>query len=184
MSDTPRTDAADLYDYQTAIEVCGQLERELAVSRKGLEAVESLINESHGVGGLHLNGDFAPWSELRTGGRFEEWLVAFDDALNAARSSNTEVLGTGHLVDGTLTPLVGRCKVCDGKKWVKYDSNHARPCTACCDHGADGWWELSKYHAGFVDGGDNRCCRGCGELWRDLYPTNPGRQDQAAREEP
>ena len=88
MSDTPRTDAADLYDYQTAIEVCGQLERELAVSRKGLEAVESLINESHGVGGLHLNGDFAPWSELRTGGRFEEWLIAFDDALNAMRSSN------------------------------------------------------------------------------------------------
>ncbi len=88
MSDTPRTDAADLYDYQTAIEVCGQLERELAVARKGLEAVESLMNESHGVGGLHLNGDFAPWSELRTGGRFEEWLVAFDDALNAARGSN------------------------------------------------------------------------------------------------
>jgi len=92
MSDTPRTDAADLYDYQTAIEVCGQLERELAVARKGLEAVESLMNESHGVGGLHLNGDFAPWSELRTGGRFEEWLIAFDDALNAARSSNPGVL--------------------------------------------------------------------------------------------
>ncbi len=91
MSDTPRTDAADLYDYQTAIEVCGQLERELAVARKGLEAVESLINESHGVSGLHLNGDLAPWSELRTGGRFEEWLVAFDDALNAMRSSNTVV---------------------------------------------------------------------------------------------
>ena len=88
MSDTPRTDAADLYDYQTAIEVCGQLERELAVARKGLEAVESLINESHGVSGLHLNGDLAPWDELRTGGRFEEWLIAFDDALNAMRSSN------------------------------------------------------------------------------------------------
>ena len=88
MSDTPRTDAADLYDYQTAIEVCGQLERELAVARKGLEAVASLMDESQGVGGLHMNGDFAPWSELRTGGRFEEWLVAFDDALNAARSSN------------------------------------------------------------------------------------------------
>ena len=94
MSDTPRTDAADLYDYQTAIEVCGQLERELAVARKGLEAVESLMNESHGVGGLHLNGDFAPWSELRTGGRFEEWLVAFDDALNAARGSNTVITET------------------------------------------------------------------------------------------
>lgn len=106
MSDTPRTDAADLYDYQTAIEVCGQLERELAVARKGLEAVESLMNESHGVGGLHLNGDFAPWSELRTGGRFEEWLIAFDDALNAARSSNPSRLGTGHLVHGTQHGVV------------------------------------------------------------------------------
>ena len=97
MSDTPRTDAADLYDYQTAIEVCGQLERELAVARKGLEVVESLMNESHGVGGLHLNGDFAPWSELRTGGRFEEWLIAFDDALNAARSSNPNFQAGGTL---------------------------------------------------------------------------------------
>ena len=100
MSDTPRTDAADLYDYQTAIEVCGQLERELAVARKGLEAVESLMNESHGVGGLHLNGDFAPWSELRTGGRFEEWLIAFDDALNAMRSSNPGVHPSPAASDG------------------------------------------------------------------------------------
>ena len=97
MSDTPRTDAADLYDYQTAIEVCGQLERELAVARKGLEAVESLINESHGVSGLHLNGDLAPWDELRTGGRFEEWLIAFDDALNAMRSSNPNFQAGGTL---------------------------------------------------------------------------------------
>jgi len=64
------------------------MEAELAVARKGLEAVASLMDESQGVGGLHMNGDFAPWSELRTGGRFEEWLVAFDDALNAARGSN------------------------------------------------------------------------------------------------
>ena len=88
MSDTPISDNADLYDYQTAVETCRKLERELSVARKGLEAVETLINDSHGVCGLHLNGDFAPWSELRTGGRFEEWLVAFDDALNAARGSN------------------------------------------------------------------------------------------------
>mgnify|MGYP001007148592 FL=1 len=67
------------------------------MARKGLEAVESLMNESHGVGGLHLNGDFAPWSELRTGGRFEEWLIAFDDALNAARSSNPNFQAGGTL---------------------------------------------------------------------------------------
>lgn len=70
-----------------------QMETELAVARKGLEAVESLINESHGVGGLHLNGDLATWGELRTGGEFEEWLIAFDDALNATRSSNPRVNG-------------------------------------------------------------------------------------------
>jgi len=97
MSDTPISDNADLYDYQTAVETCRKLERELSVARKGLEAVESLMNESHGVGGLHLNGDFAPWSELRTGGRFEEWLIAFDDALNAARSSNPNFQAGGTL---------------------------------------------------------------------------------------
>ena len=97
MSDTPISDNADLYDYQTAVETCRKLERELAVARMGLEVVESLMNESHGVGGLHLNGDFAPWSELRTGGRFEEWLIAFDDALNAARSSNPNFQAGGTL---------------------------------------------------------------------------------------
>lgn len=47
---------------------------------KAVGAVSSLIDESHGVSGLHLNGDIAPWSELRAGGRFEEWLVDFDAA--------------------------------------------------------------------------------------------------------
>ena len=65
-----------------------RLEHELAFAREGLNAVSSLIDESTGVGGLHLNGDFAPWSELRTGGRFETWLAQFDASLNAARSSN------------------------------------------------------------------------------------------------
>ena len=104
MNDTPRTDAADLYDYQTAVEVCGELERELAVARKGLEAVASLIAESHGVGGLHHNGEFAPWTELRTGGEFEDWLVAFDDALNAARSSNPTLEPPPRLGGGSVAP--------------------------------------------------------------------------------
>lgn len=51
------------------------------VLSRGITAVASLIDESEGVAGLHLNGDLAPWSELRTGGRFEEWLVDFDAAL-------------------------------------------------------------------------------------------------------
>ena len=48
---------------------------------KGLQAVAQLIEESSGVSGLHMNGDVAPWSDLQTGGRFEEWLVDFDAAL-------------------------------------------------------------------------------------------------------
>jgi hypothetical protein len=36
--------------------------------------VEALINDSHGVAGLHLNGDLSEWSELELGGQFEEWL--------------------------------------------------------------------------------------------------------------
>ena len=58
--------------------------------RKGLEAVEQLIDDSVGVAGLHKNGDVAPWDELRTGGRFEEWLNDFDAALERP---NAEVTG-------------------------------------------------------------------------------------------
>lgn len=41
--------------------------------------LNALINESHGVSGLHLNGWVAPWSELLTGGQFEEWLMVLDE---------------------------------------------------------------------------------------------------------
>jgi uncharacterized coiled-coil DUF342 family protein len=51
--------------------------------RKGIKAVEDLINDSSGVAGLHLNGDYASWESLRTGGHFEEWLIDFDNALAA-----------------------------------------------------------------------------------------------------
>jgi len=50
----------------------------------GLREVECLIDHTKGVDGLHLNGDFSPWETLRTGGRFEGWLMAFDDALEIA----------------------------------------------------------------------------------------------------
>ena len=48
---------------------------------KGLHAVSSLMNESYGVTGLHLNGDVAPWSDLRSGGKYEGWLHEFDAAI-------------------------------------------------------------------------------------------------------
>jgi len=52
--------------------------------RAGLRAVSDLIDESHGVAGLHRNGAVAPWGDLRTGGRYEEWLVSFDDAMGCS----------------------------------------------------------------------------------------------------
>lgn len=57
---------------------------------KGLKAVRDLIAESHGVDGLHLNGDVASWAELRTGGYFEEWLMAFDEALDVVANMEEE----------------------------------------------------------------------------------------------
>lgn len=36
-----------------------------------VQEVWDLVGESHGVIGLHLNGDAAPWDELLPGGRFE-----------------------------------------------------------------------------------------------------------------
>lgn len=56
------------------------IEAENELLTAGLQAVADLIAESDGVAGLHLNGDVATWDELRTGGRFEDWLLAFDDA--------------------------------------------------------------------------------------------------------
>ena len=50
----------------------------------GLRTIECLIDSTNGVDGLHNNGDFARWETLRTGGRFEGWLMAFDDALEIA----------------------------------------------------------------------------------------------------
>lgn len=42
-----------------------------------VQAFEDLRDSSHGVFGLHLNGDLAPWDELIEGGRFEDWLEVF-----------------------------------------------------------------------------------------------------------
>jgi len=75
----------------------GMLEAEIARLRsrleqaeKGLSAVLDLMNESRGVAGLHLNGDEAPWDELRTGGRFESWLLDFDAALGPQAQASEE----------------------------------------------------------------------------------------------
>jgi hypothetical protein len=45
---------------------------QLLAALEGLaEDVQGLIAESHGVAGMHLNGDVAPWHELEAGGMFE-----------------------------------------------------------------------------------------------------------------
>jgi hypothetical protein len=51
----------------------------VAAAAKAHAAIRDLIENSHGVIGLHLNGDNAPWEELLAGGRFESWLMAVDE---------------------------------------------------------------------------------------------------------
>ena len=63
------------------------LRQEISIYRKALKAVSTLINESDGVAGLHLNGDIAPWEELLEGGRFEEWLLPFSQVVNIDRKT-------------------------------------------------------------------------------------------------
>ena len=61
----------------------------ISILKKGIEAAAALIDESKGVGGLHLNGDFAPWEDLRTGGRYEGWLVDLDEAIKEINTPST-----------------------------------------------------------------------------------------------
>lgn len=65
------------------------LEERERILKAGILAVAALIEESVGVDGLHLNGDCAPWPELRTGGRLEDWLIDFDDALKLVRGERS-----------------------------------------------------------------------------------------------
>jgi hypothetical protein len=46
----------------------------------GIQAVRELIDSSSGVYGLHLNGTDAPWANLEAGGRYEGWLLEFNEA--------------------------------------------------------------------------------------------------------
>ena len=57
----------------------------LKLSREALGEVQDLIGESHGVYGLHLNGDESPWNELEQGGKFER-LTSLNEALAAIDS--------------------------------------------------------------------------------------------------
>ncbi len=60
------------------------------------------------------------------------------------------------------------CKKCNGKGHYMYRDNHRKMCEDCCPHDK-GWWEVTEHYAGYIKGGDNRCCKaGCGQLFRDL----------------
>jgi hypothetical protein len=79
--DAPDRDPRDEYDPVYDQE---DLRKKIAVLSNGLLSVLELISDSRGVSGLHLNGNNAEWSELRTGGRYEGWLVDFDTACQVA----------------------------------------------------------------------------------------------------
>jgi hypothetical protein len=57
-----------------------ELREENKILKTGIKAVRDLMDSSQGVAGLHLNGDVAPWEEISEGGRFEEHLLAFNEA--------------------------------------------------------------------------------------------------------
>lgn len=71
------------------------LRADLKQARKGLQSVADLVGSSNYVGGLHLNGDAAPWDDLRSGGKYEEWLCDFDEALHAIPQQKTIELSSG-----------------------------------------------------------------------------------------
>ena len=78
----------DKFTYSMAAEIeslreqVEKLTAALKLAREALGEVQDLIGESHGVYGLHLNGDESPWGELEQGGRFER-LTSLNVALAA-----------------------------------------------------------------------------------------------------
>ena len=60
---------------------------------KACRSVTELIDNSYGVDQLHMNGDVAPWDDLRPGGRYEGWLIEFDEALETLRKYAQEEVG-------------------------------------------------------------------------------------------
>lgn len=62
----------DLFQARQALLNEGQQRDALLAALEGLAGdIHSLIHESSGVAGLHINDDLAPWHELEAGGRFE-----------------------------------------------------------------------------------------------------------------
>jgi hypothetical protein len=67
-----------------------QVERLREALRKCVSGFDDLVNDSHGVYGLHLKGDPSPWGELTEGGRFEEWTQWHTEARDLLSKYKTE----------------------------------------------------------------------------------------------
>lgn len=67
-------------DLPPAFLASGKLAEVLAAFRQLTKDISELIGLSEGVYGLHLNGDPSPWSDLLSGGRYEEWLASLEVA--------------------------------------------------------------------------------------------------------
>ena len=70
---------------------CAELQRLRADYSKlvaGIDAVCNLMEATQGVDGLHDNGDFARWPSLLRGGKFEEWLLEFSEAVDLTSKKN------------------------------------------------------------------------------------------------
>lgn len=83
MSD-PRIPRLSPYEAKELQAENARLRSELSAARRGLRSVQTLIDHSYGVAGLHLNGDEAPWESLMEGGFYEVWLLDFSKAIDAA----------------------------------------------------------------------------------------------------
>lgn len=55
----------------------------LKAATDALDCFDTLVGESKGVAGLHLNGDLAPWSDLIEGGKLEMWTHGIADLREA-----------------------------------------------------------------------------------------------------
>jgi hypothetical protein len=62
-----------------------RLKADARVMAEAIGEFESLIAQSSGVDGLHLNGDIAPWGDLHGDGRYSAWLSQLSAACEVGR---------------------------------------------------------------------------------------------------
>ena len=74
---------------EASIATITQLVSTIAAMR---DDIFTLVKESHGVTGLHRNGEVAYSDELMPGGRFEEWLQSLNPPSQVQGSSSLRVL--------------------------------------------------------------------------------------------